>query len=386
MSASAPLENPYAPPHQDPRIHLAPSAKKTDAGFYFLGVSACVLTGSIVVAVVLQSVGIALLGCLAATFVALLGSLRGLVLFVMALVAKPGAAGPSAGMALATLLSNGVMACVGFFATFMATFGFARGRQLRQFGRIVLPPVVVDDQWITAPMTVDAEGATTQVREGLAAQWRDNGRTEHASVAAFARLSLDLISLGAPPALIAASNQDALDEIRHTELCFSLARSLDGKSESPGAFPAASKVRTLSSNRALALATLAVDSLVDGALHEGVSARVIAKLARRCTDESIRAVLKEIAADEGRHAAHGWDVVEWCLAEGGDGVADALRGALGAVPMAVDSGLPEAAKDGSWEAWGIHGSTLEAEEYAKARAGVVKRVSRMLDARRLQAA
>lgn len=32
--------------------------------------------------------------------------------------------------------------------------------------------------------------------------------------------------------------------------------------------------------------------------------------------EGQRAILKEIAADEGRHAAHGWDVVAWCLAEG----------------------------------------------------------------------
>ena len=38
------------------------------------------------------------------------------------------------------------------------------------------------------PVTVRVDA---DVRDVLAAQWRENGRTEHASVAAFAHLSLD---------------------------------------------------------------------------------------------------------------------------------------------------------------------------------------------------
>src|SRR6185437_2833239 len=216
------------------------------------------------------------------------------------------------------------------------------------------------------------------LRAAVAAQWRENGRTEHASVAAFARLSLDLMALGAPPELLAGANSDALDEIRHTELCFSLAHALDGASAGPAPFPEAARARTLPKTRALALAALAVDSLVDGALNEGVSARIIAKLARRCEEPAIRAMLKEIAADEGRHAAHGWDVVEWCLSEGGRPVADALRGAVAALPRAMRSPLPEAAQDGGWERLGIHGHALEAEQFAAARADVVARVERMV--------
>jgi hypothetical protein len=216
------------------------------------------------------------------------------------------------------------------------------------------------------------------VSAAVAAQWRENGRTEHASVAAFARLTLDLMALGAPPALVPAANRDALDEIRHTEICFSLARALDGKGESPSAFPEASRARTLPASRTLALAALAVDSLVDGALHEWVSARVIGRLVRRCEQPQIRAVLKEIAADEGRHAAHGWDVVAWCLAEGGSAVADALRGALKALPREARSPLPEAAWDGAWERLGIHGHALAKQEFAAGRAALVRRVERML--------
>ena len=76
---------------------------------------------------------------------------------------------------------------------------------------------------------------------------------------------------------------------------------------------------------------------MDGALHEGVSARIIAKLAERFGVPSIRAALKEIAADEGRHAAHGWAVVAWRLDEGGRPVAEALLGAIRALPKQMHS-------------------------------------------------
>lgn len=262
---------------------------------------------------------------------------------------------------------------MGFFVAWLSTIQFGRGRQLRRRGRVLLAPVTRGSQWTTGAMTLSIDASS---RDALAAQWRENGRTEHASVAAFARVSLDLMALGAPAALLAAASADAADEVRHTEFCFSLARAIDGREESPGAFPDAAKVGARSSSRRVALASLAVDSLIDGALHEGVSARVVAKLAKRCETPAIREVLKEIAADEGRHAAHGWDVVEWCIDEGGSVVAHALVGALAALPAALHTPLPEGAVDGSWERWGIHGRALEAEEYDRALVDLKTRVRR----------
>lgn len=288
---------------------------------------------------------------------------------------------PAAGIASAVGLgfANLFMTGLGAFAALLSTMTFTRGRQIRSGGKILLPPVTVGDAWTGAGLSssgpvgiIDTDDAST--RDALAAQWRENGRTEHASVAAFARLTLDLMALGAPPDLVADANRDALDEIRHTELCFGLARAIDGRSESPGAFPEASHARTLSRSRTLALAQLAVDSLVDGALHEGVSARIIAKLARRCDAPAIHSILKEIAADEGRHARHGWDVVRWCLSEGGEPVARALEGALRALPKTMSSPMPEDARDGRWERWGVMGEELEAEEHAATRADLERRV------------
>ena len=96
--------------------------------------------------------------------------------------------------------------------------------------------------------------------------------------------------------------------------------------------------------------------------------------------------MREIAADEGRHAAHGWDVVEWCLTEGGDSVAAALEGALKTIPRTMTTAIPEPAVDGGWERHGIHGRTLEGEMFASTRADLVRRVGQMIGARRAMAA
>ncbi len=273
-----------------------------------------------------------------------------------------------------TTLGGGAMAFVGALAALFASADFTRGRQLRSFGRVLLPKLRPRRAWTLVTLEPEIVPAGEDERRALAAQWRENGRTEHASVAAFARLTLDLMALGAPPELLHAAQRDADDEIAHAELCFSLARALDGEETSPAPFPEAQKVRTSSSSRKVALATLAVDSLLDGALHEGVSARIIARLAKRCDDPAIRSVLKTLAADEGRHAAHGWDVVRYCLDEGGEDVARALEGALHVLPMTMRSPLPEAAAGGAWERYGIHGHALEEEEYAATRADLVRRV------------
>ena len=284
---------------------------------------------------------------------------------------------------LATTLANLGMMALGALGVLLSMVTFARGRQLRRFGRVLLPPVAPGRAWSSLPAT--AVPIDPAVAAGMAARWRENGRTEHASVAAFARLTLDLMALGAPPALVRSAQRDALDEIRHTELCFSLARSLDGRDESPGPFPEAGRARARSSVRAVALGQLAVDSLVDGALNEGVSARVIASLARRCEVPGITTLLRELAADEGRHAANGWHVVAWCLEEGGEPVASALRGALHALPATMRPGPPGGSAAGGWERYGIPGTALEAREYARCREDVVRRVETMISVARAAA-
>jgi hypothetical protein len=386
QAMSVPLpesSDPYTPPRAVEESAPAPPGKRPgpakllafSAGLFaltclalYLGVSAIHGTAAIM--------AIAVTGFGLAGLLALGGAVRGIAQLARGKGAVPGA---TFGL-VAALVGNVLMTGLGALAALAALVSVSRGRQLRRFGRVLLPRVSPGDSWAQLGIAVEVEAceACEAAPAGLAQQWRENGRTEHASVAAFARLTLDLMALGAPAALIAATNQDARDEIRHAELCFSLARALDGQSASPAGFPEARRARTLPGARTLALAQLAVDSLVDGALNEGVSARIIAKLARRCEVPAIRALLRELGADEGRHAAHGWDVVRFCLAEGGAPVVSALLGALPVLPAEMRSALPAAAADGAWERWGIHGRALEREEYAAARAHIIERVRAMV--------
>ena len=346
-----------------------------------LGASVAGFVLSIGLAVATSSGSVGSLAFLVAALLGLVGAGHGIAALVKGLGAAKGATGTLAAVGLT--FGNLFMMGFGALSALVSTMAFTRGRQIRSAGRILLPPVDEGDSWTGAGLSssgpigvIDTDDETT--RDAVAAQWRENGRTEHASVAAFARLTLDLMALGAPPELVADANRDALDEIRHAELCFGLARAIDGRVQSPGAFPEAARARTLSRSRTLALAQLAVDSLVDGALHEGVSARIIAKLARRCEAPAIQAILKELAADEGRHARHGWDVVRWCLAEGGEPVARALEGALEALPKTMSSPMPDAARDGRWERWGIMGEELEAEEHEATRADLERRIGQAI--------
>jgi hypothetical protein len=367
--------NPYAPPES--LIVTEKSAADARArvlrAFAWLGAGVAVFAMAVVVAMASSNSGLGTLGLLVAALVSAVGTVRSVLALAHALRSPKRAPWVVAGGVVAAVANLG-MAALGALAAFLSTVTFSRGRQLRSFGRVLLAPLAPAGAWSEdgARLHVHVED---DARAALAERWRENGRTEHASVAAFARLTLDLMALGAPPSLVAAAQRDALDEIEHAELCFSLARALDGKATSPGPFPRAARARTLPQTRALALAALAVDSLVDGALHEGVSARAVAVLARRCSEPTIQAALRRIAADEGRHAAHGWDVVEWCLAEGGDAVASALRGAVVALPLTMRTPLPPRAADGTWEKWGIVGHGVEQEQYARARAYVCQRVT-----------
>jgi hypothetical protein len=382
-----------APAAPAPRVGspqaLASARRLRKRSAVLLGVAAAGYAGSLGLASATSSAPVVTLGALAATALALAGAGYGVAAVVVGVGASQGAAGLLGAVGLG--LGNLFMTGLGALTALLSTMTFTRGRQIRSGGKVLLPPVEAGDAWTGAGLSsagpvriIETDDEPT--RRAVAAQWRENGRTEHASVAAFARLTLDLIGLGAPPELVADANRDALDEIRHTELCFGLARAIDARVESPGAFPAAARARYLSRSRPLALAELAVDSLIDGALHEGVSARIIAKLARRCEAPAVQAILKEIAADEGRHARHGWDVVRWCLSEGGEPVARALEGALRALPKTMSSPMPDEARDGSWERWGIMGEALETEEHDATRLDLERRVAQAIALSRAAAA
>jgi hypothetical protein len=201
--------------------------------------------------------------------------------------------------------------------------GLRQGRPLRVRGKIQRPRVTTGRSWhdSQAPEVSLPE----RTRERLAAEWLQDARDEHASIAAFARLSLDLLALGAPPELLARTHQAAQDEVEHARACFTLASRYRGEALDPGIFPEASVPPAPGrATRIDRLRRLAQESLEDGCFGEGTAAAVAARAAQGAQDPVVREVLTKIAKDESRHAELGWAVLAWCIEKGGAKVAGSL--------------------------------------------------------------
>jgi hypothetical protein len=167
-------------------------------------------------------------------------------------------------------------------------------------------------------------------RDARAAAWARAALGEHASVAAFARLSLQLLAHGAPLDLLRAVHEAAADEVRHADLCLAMARRL-GADVEIGPFPFGAPV-----DAAVALAVLAADAVREGCLAETLGAHVAAVAAALAPDPQVAATLRALADDEARHAALSYRIVAWALAVGGDDVRAAVRAAYARPAPRVD--------------------------------------------------
>jgi hypothetical protein len=148
----------------------------------------------------------------------------------------------------------------------------------------------------------------TAIAQALAEHWQQVALAEHASVASFARFCLDLLSLGAPPELLARAQRAMADEIEHARLGFALASAYAARPIGPGALATADP--SAGSRDAAAILT---DAIVEGCIGETVSAAEAAAAAETATDPVVRRVLAKIAADETRHGALAWRFVQWLL-------------------------------------------------------------------------
>lgn len=145
------------------------------------------------------------------------------------------------------------------------------------------------------------------VRARLAAHWSVVAQLEHASVASFARVTLQLLALGAPADLLADTQRAAADEVEHARLAFGLASAYQGAPVGPGPLDLSGAAPALDARSALF-------ALVDEAcVGETLGAAEAAEAARRCTDPAVAAVLQRIARDEARHAALAWRTLRWLL-------------------------------------------------------------------------
>ncbi|WP_106392193.1 ferritin-like domain-containing protein [Enhygromyxa salina] len=178
--------------------------------------------------------------------------------------------------------------------------------------------------------------------EVLRTYWLRRASYEHASVAAFARVSLQLLSLGAPAGLLRATQEAMADEVRHARLSFGLAASYGGAPPSEaGPLRIDGGVTT-----GMELQTALREAIFDGALGEGAATIEALEAARSCDDPVVRDVFLRIAQDEQRHALLAYQTVKWALVahprRAREVVRDCLReGHLRATPPAAELGAAE---------------------------------------------
>jgi hypothetical protein len=204
------------------------------------------------------------------------------------------------------------------------------GRPLRIGGEVVTAPLAESEGWGGGGgPRPEVSSLSSQARGALAIFWTENARAEHASVPAFSRLSLTLMSVGAPARLLEAAHRAALEEIEHARIAFALATAYAGTAVAPGALP---ELRHAPAASARSVPELARESLIDGCLNEGVSAAAAMASSERARDPALRDAWATLARDESAHAALAWDIVAWCLKQGDADLGRQLRKAIHTAP------------------------------------------------------
>jgi hypothetical protein len=185
---------------------------------------------------------------------------------------------------------------------------FICGRPFLVQGAARMADLVAGGGWARTDLRA-LEFRAPDERLRVAEHWARAGLMEHASIAAFARFSLQLMHLGAPPELLEASQRAMRDETEHARLCFGLAERYLGAPVGAGPLPMDNALLELDFERILALC------FREGCVGETVAA-LEARVARdHATDARVKHTLDRIAADEENHARLAWEFIHWALRE-----------------------------------------------------------------------
>lgn len=199
--------------------------------------------------------------------------------------------------------------------------GACCGRPFTIDGHARLADTMDRNDWCTdwSALTNELDEAT---KDALYAVWRADAQMEHASVASFARFTLQLLALGAPADVVMASQSASLDEVEHARLCFALASRFAGRAIGPTALDMASALPPTT------LAECAGWTVIEGCIGETIAALTARAQLEWAQDEDTRAALLRIAEDEEKHAAVAWRFVAWALSIGDTSVQHAVEQAF----------------------------------------------------------
>jgi hypothetical protein len=186
-------------------------------------------------------------------------------------------------------------------------------------------PLTLRDDWHSS--AVDALTAELESSErppeillpALARAWTEAALGAHAAVAAYARLALQLMGVGAPPQLINGCAQAMQDEIAHAQVSFSLARRYAGHDVGPGALPSAALGHDIDAT------SVVIDVVRRGCIGEAVSALSAREALEHCQDPATREVLVRHQTAKAQQAQLAWRFVAWALRGAGRELPDHVR-------------------------------------------------------------
>ena len=179
---------------------------------------------------------------------------------------------------------------------------------------------ILRDPW-PAFETFEADRYPRALRERTARQWWRRAREEYGSIHEFTALSHVLCEVRAPIDLLGGLSRLITDEVRHAELCATMARALlpDVAAETvyDWAPPKAPwPTPPLEGGDRMALTRWAADVVLCACcLGETLSRPLYEALATVTTDPVPEAVVRQILRDEHLHATFGWEALTFLLTE-----------------------------------------------------------------------
>jgi hypothetical protein len=201
-------------------------------------------------------------------------------------------------------------------------YNICEGRPFTGLTGSVIASEAAREDWLRAcPLAAVDIGPAA--RRALGDAWAESALAEHASVASFARLVLELLALGAPADLVAAAQRALGDEIEHASLAFGIASALREAPCGPGPLDIGAAL-----GRGVDPVAIAEATVLEGCVNETVSACLALAERDAATVPEVRAALERIAADEVEHAALSWRIVTWLVRRHGEPVRAAVRAAF----------------------------------------------------------
>jgi hypothetical protein len=185
------------------------------------------------------------------------------------------------------------------------------------------------EAWIEV-LDPDRFGATTpEERRAVASHWERSATAGLAAATHLARLSLQLLSLGAPPGLLTGAHEAATDAIDRARFAASLASAF---SPAPLA-PARRRARDV--RVATELGAIVRELVEEGCVGATIAVVEAMSMAEQA-HPALRDALALFASDQARQSALGWAALAWIVETHGG---DAGRFAVAALDRAVASSL-----------------------------------------------